>query len=81
VAGRNRPPGAAVLAYIAPRQRRAFAEAVQALGSVWLSNEGPDVLPGIPITDRDPGHFVLAENGTRAIARTDAHGTWLRWLP
>jgi len=70
----------AVLAYVEPRERRQFAELTRALGAVWLSNEGPDVLPGIAITERDPGHFVLAENGTRAIARTDAHGTWLRWL-
>ena len=31
--------------------------------------------------DSEEGHFTLAENGTRAIAHTDPHGTWLRWLP
>jgi hypothetical protein len=30
--------------------------------------------------DREDGHFTLAENGPRAIARTDPRGTWLRWL-
>lgn len=80
------PPGAtlviyhsAVLAYITPRQRGEFAELVRALGAVWLSNEAPEVLPGTA-ADREEGHFTLAENGTRVIARTDPHGTWLRWL-
>ena len=80
------PPGAtlviyhsAVLAYVAPGQRGEFAELVRALGAVWLSNEAPEVLPGTA-ADREEGHFTLAENGTRAIAHTDPHGTWLRWL-
>ena len=69
----------AVLAYVAPGQRGEFAELVRALGAVWLSNEAPEVLPGTA-ADREEGHFTLAENGTRAIAHTDPHGTWLRWL-
>ena len=80
------PPGAtlviyhsAVLAYVTPRRRGEFAELVRALGAVWLSNEAPEVLPGTA-ADRGEGHFTLAENGTRAIAHTDPHGTWLRWL-
>jgi hypothetical protein len=80
------PPGAtlvvyhsAVLAYVAPGQRGEFAELVRALGAVWLSNEAPKVLPGTAV-DREEGHFTLAQNGTRAIAHTDPHGTWLRWL-
>ena len=80
------PPGAtlvvyhsAVLAYVAPAQREKFAGIVRALGAVWLSNEAPEVLPGTA-ADREQGHFTLAENGTRAIAHTDPHGTWLRWL-
>jgi hypothetical protein len=80
------PPGAtlviyhsAVLAYVTPRQRAEFADLVGALGAVWLSNEAPEILPGTA-GDRAEGHFVLAENGTRAIAHTDPHGTWLRWL-
>jgi len=81
------PPGAtlvvyhsAVLAYVTPPQRAEFAGHIRALGAVWLSNEAPEVLPGTA-ADHDQGHFVLAENGTRAIARTDPHGAWLRWLP
>jgi hypothetical protein len=81
------PPGAtlviyhsAVLAYVTPRQRGEFTELVRATGAVWLSNEAPEVLPGTA-ADREEGHFTLAEDGTRAIAHTDPHGTWLRWLP
>ena len=80
------PPGAtlvvyhsAVLAYVTPPQRAEFAEVVRALGAVWLSNEAPEILSGTA-ADHEEGHFVLAENGTRAIAYTDPHGTWLRWL-
>lgn len=69
----------AVLAYVTPAQRGEFAQLVRALGAIWLSNEAPEVLPGTA-ADREEGHFVLAENGTRAIAHTDPHGTWLRWL-
>ena len=70
----------AVLAYVAPAQRGEFAELVRALGAVWLSNEAPEVLPGTAADREEEGHFTLAENGTRAIAHTDPHGTWLRWL-
>jgi len=80
------PPGAtlvvyhsAVLAYVTPPQRAEFAEVVRALGAVWLSNEAPEILSGTA-ADHEEGHFVLAENGTRPIAHTDPHGTWLRWL-
>jgi len=80
------PPGAtlvvyhsAVLAYVTPPQRAEFAEVVRALGAVWLSNEAPEILSGTA-ADHEEGHFMLAENGTRPIAHTDPHGTWLRWL-
>jgi hypothetical protein len=48
---------------------------------VWLSNEGPGVLPGItaPATAGSP--FVLVRDGRTAVALTDSHGTWLQWLP
>jgi len=35
----------AVLAYVAPPQRQEFASAVRELGAVWISNEGPGVIP------------------------------------
>jgi hypothetical protein len=71
----------AVLAYVAPEQRGRLAETTAALGAVWLSNEGPSVLPGITGPERDNDHFLLVQDGTRAIALTDPHGTWLEWLP
>ena len=71
----------AVLAYVAPEQRGRLAETVKALGAVWLSNEGPGVLPAIAQPDRTRDHFVLVQDGARPIALTDPHGTWLEWLP
>ena len=69
----------AVLAYVDEAKRRAFAEGVAALGTVWLSNEGagviPDVAPGLRTED-----FLLVRDGTDILARTDPHGTWLEWL-
>lgn len=70
----------AVLAYVSRSRRAEFATTVGELGAVWLSNEGPGVLPGVAIPGHDPQSFVLIANGTEAIARTDGHGTWLEWL-
>ncbi len=70
----------AVLNYVPPGQRGHFAQTVAALNAAWLSNEGPDVLPGVPLPDRDGDHFVLVRDGKQAIACTDGHGTWIDWL-
>jgi len=51
------------------------------LGAVWLSNEAPGVLPDVKAPPGDDGSFVLVRDGTRALARTDPHGTRLTWLP
>jgi hypothetical protein len=82
------PPGAtlvvyhsAVLAYVPAEQRGRVAETIHALNASWLSNEGPDVLPGIAVPERQDERFVLVRDGTRAVAFTDAHGTWIDWLP
>lgn len=70
----------AVLAYVAPADRETFARMVRELDAVWLSNEGPRVLPG-PGADLDArGAFVLVQDGTTVKALTDGHGTWLEWL-
>lgn len=71
----------AVLAYIGVPQRTRFASLVRELGAIWLSNEAPGVVPGIATPHRGGGNFVLVQDGTRAIASTDSHGTWLEWLP
>ena len=47
---------------------------------VWLSNEAPGVVPGLPTPPHQGRPFVLARDGHTPIALTDPHGTWLRWL-
>ncbi len=71
----------AVLAYVTPADRQRFAGTVRGLPAVWLSNEGPAVLPGIPVHAYHGAPFVLARDGKTALAITDSHGTWLQWLP
>ncbi|HEX5295600.1 MAG TPA: DUF2332 family protein [Streptosporangiaceae bacterium] len=71
----------AVLAYVAPEDRERFAGIVRSLAAVWFSNEAPGVVPGVPLSDRDDGTFVLARDGRQALARTDGHGDWVEWLP
>jgi hypothetical protein len=71
----------AVLAYLALADRRHFAETVRGLSAVWLSNEGPGVVPGLPIPPYQGAPFVLARDGHTPMALADGHGTWLHWLP
>jgi hypothetical protein len=71
----------AVLAYVAPQGRRQFADTVRGLGAVWLSSEGPGVVPDLPLPDCQGAPFVLARDGRTPLAITDPHGTWLQWLP
>jgi hypothetical protein len=70
----------AVLAYVAPSGRDKFARTVRKLDAVWLSNEGPGVLPGVGADLNVHCGFVLVQDGTTAKALTDGHGTWLEWL-
>ncbi|HEV2374652.1 MAG TPA: DUF2332 domain-containing protein [Streptosporangiaceae bacterium] len=81
----------AVLGYVAEARRRAFGAAVRALGAVWLSNEGPEVVAGVtpPAVSEAPGGdgeagrqggFLLVRDGTHPLARTNPHGMWLEWL-
>jgi len=70
----------AVLAYLTPAGQRRFAATVGALPAVWLSNEGPAVLPRRPRA-RLPGRAVRARpRRSHAHSPTDSHGTWLQWL-
>ena len=70
----------AVLAYVAPGQRLRFADTVRGVADVWLSNEGPGVVPGLAVPDCQDDPFVLARDGRTPLALADGHGTWLRWL-
>jgi hypothetical protein len=69
----------AVLAYVQPARRGQFAELVRSLDAVWISNEGPGVVHGVPAPPPDTRSFVLIQNG-RTIALTEGHGSWLHWL-
>ena len=70
----------AVLAYLTPDDRRRLAATVRALPAVWLSNEGPGVVPGQPVPPHQGSPFVLGRDGDTVLALTDSHGTWLQWL-
>ena len=70
----------AVLAYVAREDRERFAQAVRGLAAVWLSNEAPGVVPGLPLTEFLEGTFVLGHGGSKPLAYTDGHGAWVHWL-
>jgi hypothetical protein len=70
-----------VLAYITPEGRQQFGAIVRGSRAVWLSNEGPGVVPGVPIPPYQGAPFVLARDGGTPLALADGHGTWLQWLP
>ena len=70
----------AVLGYVRRADRARFAGTVRELGAVWLSNEGPGVLPGADGQVRHAHGFILVKDGTEPIAVTESHGRWLEWL-
>jgi hypothetical protein len=69
----------AVLAYVTEADRRSFAQLVGDLGAVWLSNEGPHIVPDLAVPPYEGSPFLLRQDSA-ALAFTDPHGTWLRWL-
>jgi hypothetical protein len=73
----------AVLAYLSPAERERFGREVRSTRAEWISNEGADVIPELPlpsVAPVSPSYFVLGVNGRRAIALCDGHGRWLQWL-
>ncbi|MGI8448455.1 MAG: DUF2332 family protein [Streptosporangiaceae bacterium] len=70
----------AVLAYVTPGDRERFAATVRALPAIWLSSEGPGIVPGVPVPPYEGAPFVLARDGRTPLALADGHGTWLQWL-
>ncbi len=73
----------AVLAYLTEPQRAQFADLVMAQRAIWLSNEARGILPGVSVPERDGSDmncFVLVQDGIRATALTEGHGTWIEWL-
>jgi hypothetical protein len=69
-----------VLAYVTPERRVAFAGLVRGLADVWLSQEGPAVLSGVPVAAYPGDPYLLVRDGRTPLALADGHGTWLRWL-
>ena len=74
----------AVLAYLPKERRLEFALYLAGRDDVvWLSNELPEVVPGLPapptVPDGAAVHFVVGVDGEVA-AVTDPHGTWLHWV-
>jgi hypothetical protein len=72
----------AVLNYVAPDVRAAFADLVRDLGADWLANEGARILPSVAPEDvlaDQPGAFVLSHD-SQAIARTGPHGQFVDWI-
>jgi hypothetical protein len=70
----------AVLAYVTQEDRHRFAATMAGLDAVWLSNEGPEILPGVAVPAYDGVPFVLVRDGHQPLAFTDSHGTWVEWL-
>jgi len=68
----------AVLAYVPPAQRAAFADLVRIEADMWLANEGASILPDMPRSPR-PSAFVLAVDGAPAYF-THHHGRWAQAL-
>jgi hypothetical protein len=70
----------AVLAYVMPQDRLRFADTVRGLPGVWLSNEAPGVIAGIPLPPGQGRNFVLLRDGRAPLAFTDSHGAAIEWL-
>jgi len=77
----------AVAAYLPVERRARFEELMLALVGEgrchWVSNEGPNVFPGLlataPESERHARHFVLGIDG-RMVGRAHGHGQYLEWL-
>lgn len=74
----------AALGYLSEDEHAEFAGEVARLGAIWLSNEGPGVLPGLahplpPSSLAGTSHFVLTRNGIDPLALAHPHGDWLAW--
>lgn len=71
----------AVLVYLAPEQRTAFAHTATGLGR-WISLDGAGVLPQVDALLAQPpvpGDFTVSMDG-RPVARCGPHGQTLDWI-
>jgi hypothetical protein len=76
---------AATLVYLPEAGRRRFAELMAGLPAVWISAEGPGVVPGLdawlgraPVADG--AVFLLGQGPDQLVGLADPHGAWLQWL-
>jgi hypothetical protein len=72
----------AVLAYLSAAEREQFARDVTAIDATWISNEGPNVVPGPRVRGATPiadSHLLIARNN-HPVAFCDPHGRWVQWL-
>ena len=76
---------AAALVYVPEPGRRRFAELMARLPAVWISAEGPGVVPALA-AGPGPGQaperavFLLGRGPRRLVGLADPHGAWLQWL-
>ena len=60
-------------------------ERLARLPAVWISAEGPGVVPALAAA-LEPGQapeqavFLLGQGPQRLVGLADPHGTWLQWL-
>jgi hypothetical protein len=76
---------AAVLVYLPQPRRQRFAELMAQLPAVWISAEGPGVIPPLEARlDRarapDRAVFLLGLGPQQLVGLADPHGAWLQWL-
>ena len=72
----------AVLAYVRDQaDRDRFADLVQGMGAVWISNEGPGVVPPFAagLHGRRENMVLLAANGA-PLAWSGPHGSTIDWI-
>ena len=53
---------------------------MRGLADVWLSQEGPKVLAGVPVAAYPGDPYLLVRDGRTPLAFADGHGSWLHWL-
>ena len=75
----------AALVYVSEPGRQRFAELMATLPAVWISAEGPGVVPALaaglkPGQSPERAEFLLGQGPQRLVGLADPHGAWLQWL-
>jgi hypothetical protein len=75
----------AALVYVPEPGRQRFAELMAKLPAIWVSAEGPGVVPALAAA-LEPGQaperavFLLGQGPRRLLGLADPRGAWLQWL-